>query len=1051
MQYFLRKISVVLIFLIFVSCSIYAQTGNLEIVLTKVVPTFDDANNIVSIEKKEVLPIVTVPVGENISDDTILTKLFGRHFQSNEYFQVKITNNSGREWSVHLNNSSPDNSCVSVVPTEKFSQLKTEKIAPQTSVESGVLKVTGNGGEESFVLLAAPRAEKITSIFRSIDYLTGISRSNIAVRKEDLKNIDVGEMQQGVTKGKTNFSNKITITLGSVYSRSGQNLKSVDFYSAILQLGQCYRQNRQAGTESLDTIIVGWLNNRALANYLSGDLGKSKTDYETALGKLEELIQKDGKPHYSEKAIILTNLAQVYATLGEQKQAIEKYEQALKALDANSDEDFEVRQIRKAAIYNGLGTSNEYLENFDEAEKFYKLALKIEKDSGQKASEGITLNSLARIAIQRKDFATAENLFNQSLKLSTEAGNKSGIASAFNNLGLLYLKQNKFEAAKELFLNASAVLRQINNRTAHATILSNLMLVEEKLNHPQFAIFFGKKSVNTLQELRGEISGIETELQKSFLSSREEIYRNLAQMLITAGRISEAEQVLAMLKEEETFSYLRRDDKVAKNLLQTVSLTEKERDALTRYEQLADKITEIGNEFDELDAERKTFAAGQFPKQVRYDELKKQLADAKTTFQKFLDELKIKFGQKDERVVSVDSSLQNTLKRLNAKRTAVVSTIVGEKNLHIIVTTAGTQRAHTVDRTEAEINQMVADFRQALTSPINGTPFDPRPAGQKLYDVLIKPIEADLKGIDADTILWSLDGTLRYIPTAALWDKDKGYLAERFSNVVLTLASRDTLGLPVADKQNLNALGVGVSKETEGFSALTAVPDELDCIITDAAAKTVSAKPVCQNGVIEGKKLLDEDFTLTAFEDLVGRYPIIHIASHFSLNPGNDNDSFLLLGGGAEKRYTVENLRGVSLADVELLVLSACNTATPGGEKTNGVEIEGFGAAAQKQGAKSVLATLWAVADSSTRDLMVNFYGLYDKNYMSKAEAVRQAQTAMIYGKYKPADGNAKTRSGVRKTEGGANKNQIPFITDENARFAHPYYWSPFILIGNWR
>jgi CHAT domain-containing protein len=79
---------------------------------------------------------------------------------------------------------------------------------------------------------------------------------------------------------------------------------------------------------------------------------------------------------------------------------------------------------------------------------------------------------------------------------------------------------------------------------------------------------------------------------------------------------------------------------------------------------------------------------------------------------------------------------------------------------------------------------------------------------------------------------------------------------------------------------------------------------------------------------------------------------------HFSLNPGNDKDSFLLLGGGEHKRLTVENLRCVSLTGVELIVLSACNTATPVGKKTNGVEIESFGVAAQNQGAKAVLATL---------------------------------------------------------------------------------------------
>ena len=168
------------------------------------------------------------------------------------------------------------------------------------------------------------------------------------------------------------------------------------------------------------------------------------------------------------------------------------------------------------------------------------------------------------------------------------------------------------------------------------------------------------------------------------------------------------------------------------------------------------------------------------------------------------------------------------------------------------------------------------------------------------------------------------------------------------------------------------------------------------------------------------------------------------------MQPGNDKDSFLLLGGGEQKRFTVENLRGLSLTDVELIVLSACNTATPGGEQANGVEIEGFAAVAQKQGAKAVMATLWAVADDSTRDLMVNFYGLQDKNNLTKAEAIRQAQLAMINGKYKSAGGNTGRRSDIIDLS-GKSKTQPAFKKDDNAPYSHPYYWAPFVLIGNWR
>jgi CHAT domain-containing protein len=283
---------------------------------------------------------------------------------------------------------------------------------------------------------------------------------------------------------------------------------------------------------------------------------------------------------------------------------------------------------------------------------------------------------------------------------------------------------------------------------------------------------------------------------------------------------------------------------------------------------------------------------------------------------------------------------------------------------------------------------------------------------------------------------------------AAVWDKQKGYLAQRFANAVITLASRDRLlAAPVAGERK--ALGAGVSAATEGFSPLSAVPDELDCIVTDPVAKTVSSNPVCTSGVLSGQKLLDDKFDARAFRSALGRYSVLHLASHFKFVPGNENDSFLLLGGGENRHFTVHDLQSVSLSGVELLALSACNTATPGGEKANGVEIEGFGAIAQNRGARSVMATLWPVADPSTRDFMVEFYKRFGSKTETKAESLRQAQLRLMRGDYKTSNGVKPPRSDAFVES--AQAAGPPFDTDKNAPYSHPYYWAPFILFGNWR
>jgi CHAT domain-containing protein len=241
---------------------------------------------------------------------------------------------------------------------------------------------------------------------------------------------------------------------------------------------------------------------------------------------------------------------------------------------------------------------------------------------------------------------------------------------------------------------------------------------------------------------------------------------------------------------------------------------------------------------------------------------------------------------------------------------------------------------------------------------------------------------------------------------------------------------------------------VGVSKPVENFSALAAVPDELDCIVSDKMVGLLSPKPQCRTGVLTGRKLLDATFTLTNFEGELGRYPIVHIASHFKLTPGDDKNSFLLLGGGIDRKFTVEKLRSEPLTDVELIVLSACNTATPGGAGANGVEIEGFGSIAQKEGAKSVMATLWSVADSSTKDFMVEFYRRYGMQGRSKADAMRLAQMKLLNGSYTAAEAE-KHRSD--EFTPAASSTLPRFTPDPKAPFAHPFYWSPFILIGNWQ
>jgi CHAT domain-containing protein len=129
---------------------------------------------------------------------------------------------------------------------------------------------------------------------------------------------------------------------------------------------------------------------------------------------------------------------------------------------------------------------------------------------------------------------------------------------------------------------------------------------------------------------------------------------------------------------------------------------------------------------------------------------------------------------------------------------------------------------------------------------------------------------------------------------------------------------------------------------------------------------------------------------------------------------------------------------------VQLLTLSACNTGVG-----DGAEVEGFGTLAQRQGAKAVVASLWPVADESTSRLMQEFYRIRESSRdMTKLEALREPQLKLLRGDVKVKSGADRGRGEVLNA---AHPEAPRFKLNPDAPFAHPFYWAPFFLMGNWR
>ena len=106
---------------------------------------------------------------------------------------------------------------------------------------------------------------------------------------------------------------------------------------------------------------------------------------------------------------------------------------------------------------------------------------------------------------------------------------------------------------------------------------------------------------------------------------------------------------------------------------------------------------------------------------------------------------------------------------------------------------------------------------------------------------------------------------------------------------------------------------------------------------------------------------------------------------------------------------------------------------------------------AQRQGAKAVVASLWPVADRSTKFLMQEFYRVRESQAgMSKVAALRAAQLKLLRGEI-AVDGQSTSRQIIHEDAKPDEAKRPLFKPDPKAPFAHPYYWAPFILIGNWK
>lgn len=641
----------------------------------------------------------------------------------------------------------------------------------------------------------------------------------------------------------------------------------------------------------------------------------------------------------------------------------------------------------------------------------------------------LIVNLLVQDALTSDDESRAIPLLHESMQLTEEklGADDSSLASIAIRLAYLYAEKEQYDKALPLAYRALriAVNDPQFDRDEFRVLSWGLADVERRAGNPELAIFYGKMVVNLFQGQREKLTSIPQELQRTFIEKYAGAYRWLIDLLIEQERLPEAQQVLAMLKEEEYFDFIRRDGQSDPRSSKTTATPKEQRWRL--------RLASAGEKLSKLEVESavltKKAQLGETVNSLRLAEIEREIQALQIAFHDTLRTIQDGTGESDRSVLGgvpasgpvEQSAVQETLRNLG-HGAVLLQYVVTDSGVRIILTGPKTLIARESKIRKSDLKNKVALFTGwTLTDPKR----DPKPLAKELYEILIAPVAEDLRKLDARTIMLSLDDALRYIPFAALNDGSR-FLIEQYRLAMYTEVAKDKIRLrPTSDWQ---VAGLGLTRQIGEFKPLPSVRQELDGIVR--TSNSVEER----RGVLPGEIYLDQKFTEDRLRKVLNpSFQVLHIASHFKFQPGAESESFLLLGDGQHLSLAALRQNSWNFNSLDLVSLSACDTGKGGGHDGDGREIEGLGVLVQRQGAKGVIATLWSVSDQSTAILMQNFYRLRQAQHLTKAEALRQAQLAMISGSY------AWTGAGSG-----------PVSPLAAGKYTHPFYWAPFILMGNW-
>ncbi|WOB67654.1 tetratricopeptide repeat protein [Microcystis aeruginosa] len=813
--------------------------------------------------------------------------------------------------------------------------------------------------------------------------------------------------------------------LGSAYLSLGQYQKAIDLHEKSLvinreivnrqgeanslnNLGNAYQSRGEYQTaidyhqQSLD--ITRELDDRSGEAKVLNNLGnayQSRGEYQTAINYHQQSLaitrELDDR---SGEAKALNNLGVDYRLLGQYQKAINYHQQSLEIAEKIGDLKVQADSLGNLGnVYQSLG---QYQKAIDDHQKSLDIAKKI----GDQGSKARSLGNLGNAYQSLGQYQKAIDYHRESLAMARDIGLRQEEGSSLNNLGVAHYFLGEYEKAINYLEQTLDIAKKIGDLKGEADSLGNLGSAYLSLGQYQKAIDYHQENRAIARKI-GDLQGEANSLNNLGLA-----YQKINQPAEAIKNLEESLNIILKIRGDisrENIAGQNRKSFLASNEGTVITLAE----VLIQQNQpekafqwlnlattadLADYNRLINAKVADPDAQKALDNWNTDNRQLEgmrrqlQDKYSEELAKDIRQFEEKVYKNAETIGQKYPEIAELFETKPTDIAQLQkniAPDTLVIQPVPLRDKVSLFLVTREKLIVIQSDAKRDELNKLVSEYRTQLADYKNA---DYLVTGSKLYEILIRPIESQIATSSRKNIAIIATGQLRYIPFETLYDKKNDQvLLEKYPIYYLTRISTSTP--PATERKPLQGLAFANPKPTQ---------EELKG--TEIEAETISKT------FPGSEKYLGTNATLDIFKKQAFRFSILHLGTHgcFDLagcpNLGMQANTILFAN---KEQYNIADAALLGLKNTELITLSACQTAKEA--NADGQEISGLAYVLERAGAKSVIASLWNAEDNTSAEIMTQFYQNL-KNGMTKSEAMQKAKLSQIK--------------------------------------SHPFFWSPFILIG---